>query len=343
MAKFDPTTDTEYQRLDSEVQKLNKQIADAEAILKANPSAFTFVDTLRVNLARTTAERDNLGAKLQQGSVNAQTATAGAEAIKNENLLARNINQEITGRIAQNTQQAGEALVNVDLQQKAKIGQQAAKAGQAGYNAESGTAGALTEAVGAKIALDKAALEDLRLGRQNLLLGQGTAATKAAESLAGSIDTTTKDWADKSTSAVTEVTDTRMKNLLGITEPAKIGDFTGQYGDFTVYKPVDTNTPGMQAASKAIDTTLDTWSMQSYTDVLNTLTSHSANKTTWDQMLLDKVSAPVNPYQQFDSGISPLTPLAGTQSNLLAAAAGSPDVYTSNLSGTTTNKTGRLI
>ena len=274
-------------------------------------------------------KRENRGAVLKQGGVNTQTGAAGAEAVKAENLLSQNINQELVGRIAKNTQQATEAQSSVNLLSRATIGRQAVKAGQAGYDASSGTAQAMTEAAISKSAADKAAIEGYRIGRQNLLMGQGEAATKAAESLTGSINTQTADWAAKSTAAVGDVTGTLLKNMEQL---VAVPGFSG-----------DAQTPGVKASSAAVDTTLDTWSLKSYMDVLNTLTSHSANKSTWDQMLLDQASPAANPYGQFNAAISPLTPIAGAQSNLLAAAAGagSPDVYSSNLSGTKNN--GRLI
>lgn len=272
-------------------------------------------------------KRENRGAVLKQGGANTQAGTAGAEAVKNENLLSQNINQELVGRIARNTAQAKEAQTSVNLLSAATLGRQAALAGQAGYNAESGTSRALAASATSKSAADQAAIEGYRIGRQNLLMGQGDAATKAAESLTGSINKTTADWSEKSSSALTDVTGTLLANVEQLTAAE---GFTG-----------DANTQGVKDAYAAVDTTLGTWSYDSYLDVLDTLTSKSANKSTWDQMLLEQGSTPENPYSQFNTALSPLTPLAGTSSNLLAAAAGSPDVYTSKLSGT--NNNGRLI
>jgi hypothetical protein len=262
-------------------------------------------------------KRENRGAVLKQGGVNVQTGEAGAEAVKNENLLSRNINQEIQGRVARNISQADEAQKSIGKNLGATIGQQAARAGQAGVDVGSGTTGAMADAASAKSATDKSAIEGYRIGLQNLLMGQGDAATKAAESLTGSINTQTADWAAKSTSAVGDVTGNLLKNVETV---VGTGYFEG-----------DAQTQGVKDSQAAVGTTLDTWSLNSYQDVLNTLTSHSANKTTWDQMLLEQAGAPTNPYSSYNAAISPLTPVAGTQSNLLAAAAGEQDlsgVYT---------------
>lgn len=266
-------------------------------------------------------QRENRGATLTQAGANTQIDTAGSEAVKNENLLSQNINQEITGRIARNTQQAQDTVAGVNLLSEATRGRQAAKAGQAGYSGASGTAGALAAAASSKSAGDLAAIEDYRIAEQNLLMGQGEAATKSATSLSGTINTQTADWAAKSTSALTDVTGTLLKNV------QQVADTPGFSGDI--------NTPGVKASQAAVDTTLGTWSLKSYMDVLDTLTSHSANKSTWDQMLLEQAGTPTNPYSQFDTALTPLTPLAGTSSNLLAAAAGTPDNVYKN--------TGRLI
>ncbi len=273
-------------------------------------------------------QRENRGAVVTQGGVNAQVGTAGAEAVKSENLLAQNINQELQGRIATNTSQAREAQAAVDKANAAVLGQQAARAGQAGYSGASGTSGAMADVALSKAEADKAAIEGYRAGYQNLLMGQGSAATKAAQDLTGSILTQTADWNAKSTAAVTDVTG----NLL--TNTQKVVDTPGGLASPEL-------TQSVQDSQAAVGTTLDTWSLKSYQDVLSTLTSHSANKSTWDQMLLDKTAKPVNPYSTYETAISPLTPIAGTQSNLLAAAAGAPDnVYT--LSGTK-NNTGSLL
>jgi hypothetical protein len=271
-------------------------------------------------------KRENRGAVLKQGGVNVQTGVAGAEAVQNENLLSRNINQEIQGRIALNLSQAKEAQQSIGKNLGATIGQQEARAGQAGVDVGSGTTGVMATAASAKSATDKAAIEDYRIGQQNLLMGQGDAATKAAESLTGSINTQTADWAAKSTSAVGDVTANLLSNVETI---VGTGYFEG-----------DAQTQGVKDSQAAVGTTLDTWSLQSYQDVLDTLTSHSANKTTWDQMLLDQASTPTNPYSSYNEAIDPLTPVGGTPTNLLAAASEEQDisnVYT--LSGSTSKST----
>jgi hypothetical protein len=267
-------------------------------------------------------KRDNRGALVTQGGVNTQAGTAASEAIKNENLLAQNIGQEIQGRIARNNQQATEAKASVNILSEATRGRQAAKAGQAGYGMASGTAGALADASASKSAEDQAAIESYRVGRQNLLMGQGEAAAKSALDLSGTINTITDDWSTKSAAALTDVTGTLLKNVETVVKmPSFSGDIQAA--------------PGIKPAQEAVDSTLGTWSFDKYMETLNTLTGHSSNKSTWDSMLLDLKSAPENPYGSADSAISPLTPVAGTQSNLLAAAAGAPsqDVYSMNLSG----------
>jgi hypothetical protein len=361
---IDPTTDKEYSSLDAQIQEQQKALTDLPNEIKRKRSAgYVWApdrnswiipqfnkdphahigDQEAVKYANTapdptsykkaitelTAKRDNRAAVLKQTGANMGVGDAGAEAVANENLLSQNINQEITGRIARNTAQADEAQKAVNILTGAKLGQNAVKAGRAGYDASSGTAGVLAQSATAKTEADKAAIESYRIANQNLLMGQGDAATKAAESLTGTVSATTADWASKSMSAVNDVTGARLKNVETVLAvPGNTGDV---------------NTPGVKASVDAIGTTLGTWSLQSYMDVLNTLTSHSTNKSTWDQMLLDQASPAVNPYSSYEAAISPLTPVAGTASNLLAAAAGGPDlsnVYT--LSGNK-NKTGGLI
>ena len=273
------------------------------------------------------ASREGRGAVLKQQGVNLQAGPAAQTAIEGENLLVRNINQELQGRIAGNKVQAEEAKKNVGTQQAAALGQAAARAGQAGYSSGSGTGLAMSEAARTRYDADRTAIEGQRQGRENLLVQQGQAAAESATILSGAIDKTSRDWQDKSTTAITDVTGVLVGNV------KKVAGLPGFGGDV--------NTPGVQASREAVGTALETWSFDSYLEALNSLTSRSVNKGTWDRLLLEK-DAPVNPYEQYSSAISPLTPIAGTSSNLLAAAAGTPDtVYTSTLSGK--KNTGSLI
>ena len=266
-------------------------------------------------------QRENRGAVLAQSGVNTRAAGAGAAAIESENLLVSNINQELTGRVSQNLVQAEEAKKNIGRQQDAATGRALVLAGQSGYSAGSGTARAMDEASRARYDADRAAIEDLRIGRQNLLMEQGQAAGESANMLAGAIDRTTKDWKEKSTSSLIDVAGSLLKS---------------------VEQAGGTGAPGVQAAQEAVGGTLATWSFEAYLDTLDTLTKNSVNKSTWDRMLLEKGSAPANPYEEYGPELSPLTPVAGTSSNLLAAAAvETPDVYTSSLSGN--KKKGKLI
>lgn len=285
----------------SQISELKKEIAE-----------------LAVKAQQWQVKKEAKGAVLTQGGVNTQAKTAGEKAAKDENLLVQNIQQELQGRVARNLFQAEEAQSKVGKQYEAALGQQAARAGQAGYAASSGTAGAMAGAAASKTAADRAAIEDYRLGLQNLLMGQSGAAAGAAESLIGAINKGTTDWGEKSTTAVSDVTGNLLTNVEQLTgTPGYTGDV---YAD-----------PGIAASQAAVDTALDTWSLTAYMDVLDTLTSHSANKATWEKMLLEQAGTPTNPYGQYDTAISPLTPVAGTQSNLLAAAAAAGEDDTSNV------------
>lgn len=280
-------------------------------------------------------KRENRGATLKQTGENAQSRGAAGTAIENENLLLRNISQELQGRVAQNTAQAAEAITSADTRGAAERGRAAARAGQAGYSAESGTVSAMADAARTRSDADRQAIEGYRIGRQNLLLGQSEAAAQAAESLTGTINTQTADWEAKSTAAVSDVTGNLLENVQQITGVEGFqGDVRDPRGKGDVY--------GVKASEEAVDSTLGTWSFAAYLDTLNMLTGKSANKNTWDRMLLEQAGASVNPYAQFSTAISPLTPTAGPSTNLLAAAAGADqidNVYT--LSGT--KNTGGLL
>jgi len=352
---FDPFTDPEYQTLFNDAKAASDTFASNEAEIKRlqaiidtygsditpqnNPQAFAIIgqakvlqaanDELKKQLPVLTAKRDNRFALASQGWVNSQAGTAGAGAVKSQNLLATNINANIQGSIALNNSQAADALLGIGQKQQAVVGRQSAKAGQAGYSASSGTLGALADAAATASDADQAAIEGYRVGTNNLLTQQSTAAMGAATAITGAINKTTTDWQDKSLVTLTDVTDTRMTN---VNTAVAASGFTG-----------DMNTPGITDSNAAVDTALDTWDYASYMETLNTLTGHSANQATWDQMMSSQGVPPINPYSQYSSTLAPLAPVSGgIATNLLAAATNTPDVYTSTLSGKK-NNTGRLI
>jgi len=300
------------------------------------------------------AKIGNRESTLQQSDVNVSVNKTALGAIDTENTLNQNIQSEIGNLLTINKQQAADAAKSVDQVAKSQLSKYAVKAGQAGYifDTTSGTAGALAGTATSEAAMKKESISGYQEGYTNLLTGKSASANDAAKTLTGAIGKSSNDWIGLSTSSLNTATDKRLSNVDTYMT-------TNDDGGITTLDPTADTT--VKNSVTAIDTVLGTWDLASYNKTLDTLTHNSANKQTWNQMLLDRIN-PDNPYSiygtpQTTSKASSMTPQAtpttlaeaadGTGKNLLAAASSvdlTSNVYTSpSLLSNDKKKAGRLI